>query len=285
MNEVKTSIKAPLLALFTGILALSIAVMFGSAKTACADDTQAQVVTSWQIGSPTPSDVVATLYDDGTLVFSGSGDTKNYSSSSRPDWHESHRADIKSVVFEEGVTPDNLSYYFGACTNLSSLNRIPDSVTNMAYAFQGCSSLVSIPNFPASLTNLTSTFASCRSLSSVPEIPEGTTLMGNTFSMCTALKSAPYIPSTVTNLNNAFTRCKGLTVIPKGWGIPEELGSNRALFIFAIKDGMDAPYGKNNKLKTYCDPSDYERLSANPRLTWDAWNRELISGYPDASDN
>lgn len=338
MDKIKTNMNALLYALLAGALALLIAAIIMPAKIAYAEDVEAQVVTSWQIGSPTPSNVVATLYDDGSLIIAGSGDTKNYTYYSKPVWYENHRFDIKKVVFEDGVTPDNLTYYFYCCMNLSSINRIPETVTNMSYTFAGinnldtkvneylydlkdipelpagltnmtytfqnchgledapvipdsvtnmsgtfmnCTSLVNVPNLPANLTNMSNTFASCHCLASVPEIPEGVTLMGNTFGMCSALKSAVYIPSTVINMNNTFQRCTNLTIIPKGWSIPEGLASNRTMYTLAIKEGMDAPYGKNNKLKTYCDPSDYERLSTDPRLTWDAWNRELISGYPD----
>ena len=338
MNETRTNAGSLLLAFFASAIALLIAVVVVPGKIAYAEDAEAQVVASWQIGSPTPSNVIATLYDDGSLIIAGSGDTKNYTYYSKPVWYENHRFDIKKVVFEDGVTPDNLMYYFYCCMNLSSINRIPETVTNMSYTFAGtnnldtkvneylnelkdipelpagltnmnytfqncrglekspiipdsvttmtgtfmnCTSLVSVPNLPANLTNMSSTFASCHCLESVPEIPEGVTLMGNTFGMCSALKSAVYIPSTVINMNNTFQRCTNLTIIPKGWSIPEGLASNRTMYTLAIKEGMDAPYGKNNKLKTYCDPSDYERLSTDPRLTWDTWNRELISGYPD----
>lgn len=340
MNEVKTSAKALLLSFFVGAIALLIAVMVVPVKAAYADDAEAQVVTSWQIGSPTPSDVVATLFDDGTLVFSGSGDTKDYTYASKPAWYENYRHDIKHVIFEEGVAPNNLSYYFYQCMYLQSVNCIPDTVTNMSYTFAGnrnldtkedeylydlkeipplpsgltnvnntflncrglevapvlpdgissmqgtfmnCTSLVMVPNLPANLKNMSNAFNGCHNLSSIPEVPEGVTMMGGTFMMCFALESPTNIPSGVTVLNNTFYRCKGMTIIPKGWSIPDSITKTHNMF--AIMEGMDAPYGKNNKLKTYCDPSDYERLSTDPRLTWDAWNRELISGYPEASNN
>lgn len=84
--------------------------------------------------------VTWTLDDNGTLTISGTGDMKDYFSSSSPFYNNSN---IKSVIIENGVT--NIGdYAFYYCGGLESVN-IPDSVTSIgSLAFIGCSKLDSV---------------------------------------------------------------------------------------------------------------------------------------------
>lgn len=188
--------------------------------------------------------------------------------------------DLKEIPpLPSGLT--NVNSTFLNCRGLEVAPVLPDGITAMSSTFMNCTSLVTAPNLPANLKSMSNAFNGCDNLSNVPEIPEGVTSMGGSFSGCFSLKSPTNISSGVINLNNTFFNCAGMIIIPRGWTIPDDL--TRTHNMFSILEG--AEYGKDNKLKTYCDLSDYERLSTDSRLTWDAWNRELISGYPDASNN
>ena len=99
-----------------------------------------------------------TLYTDGTLVISGTGDMWNYDWENSPDWLRFYGDKVKSLVIREGVTSvgncafPNGWYYFAAETLYlpSTLKRIG----NMA--FPGCFSRnegMTI-SFPAALTEI-----------------------------------------------------------------------------------------------------------------------------------
>ncbi|MGI6217989.1 MAG: leucine-rich repeat protein, partial [Coriobacteriales bacterium] len=131
------------------------------------------VVESWNIGSPTETDVVATLYEDGTLAITGTGDAKSYSvygNEENAPW-ASYRSSIKTVTFDDTVAPTSLNGYFYNCTNLTTVENIPSSVTSMEYTFQSCTSLVDAPTLPDSVTDLQYTFEYCSSLKNVSSIP------------------------------------------------------------------------------------------------------------------
>ncbi len=174
----------------------------------------AQVEESWEVGSPTASDVTATLYGDGSLVFSGTGDTCSYThmSPDRSPWYNNSL--VKSVRFESGVEPSDLNYYFYRCTNLVQIASIPESVTSLEGTFYGCSSLEAAPVIPAGVTSLTSTFDDCSSLKEAPVIPAGVTEIRLTFAGCTSLSKAPVIPDSVTNMFGTFVGCTSLEAAP-----------------------------------------------------------------------
>ena len=179
------------------------------------------------------------LTEDGTLTISGSGEMKNYSSSSVAPWY-SNRTKILSAVVEPGVTsvgdyafyaclklasvslPGDVksigSYAFQNCTKLTAA-EIPDGVTSIDYqTFYGCSSLTSV-TVPDSVTSIgNEAFSGCSSLTSVT-IPEGvTSIGGSAFSGCSSLTSVT-IPESVTSIKwGTFYGCSGLTsvTIPKG---------------------------------------------------------------------
>lgn len=92
---------------------------------------------SWCIGYPVASDVKATL-KDGVLTFSGTGGTAIQEE--LPKWY-SRRKSIKKVVFEDGVMPIKMDYWFEGCVNLVSVNYIPKSVKSMNGTFRNCRSL------------------------------------------------------------------------------------------------------------------------------------------------
>ena len=210
----------------------------GETETTVEDETLA-VLPSIAHGTCGYNLITWVLTEDGTLTISGSGNMKDYSSSSVAPWY-SNRTKILSVVVEPGVESVG-NYAFYACLKLASVSlpggvksvgqsafqdcakltavEIPEGVTSIGYrAFYGCSGLTSV-TIPEGVTSIgSSAFSGCRSLTSVT-IPEGVTSIGNsTFSSCRSLTSVT-IPESVTSIDgNAFSGCSSLTsvTIPEG---------------------------------------------------------------------
>ena len=183
-----------------------------------------------------------TLYDDGTLVISGTGDMDNYTSDyingafiTTAPWY-SNRSKIKTVTIENGVTSIGENA-FNNCSCLASVT-IPNSVTSIDwYAFEGCTDLASV-KIPDSVTSIGySAFEGCTGLASVT-IPGGVTSIGNyAFEGCTDLASVT-IGSGVTSIGEeAFRNCTSLSdiyyngteqqwnAITKGSGWDKDAGS------------------------------------------------------------
>ena len=173
----------------------------GETETTVEDETLA-VLPSIAHGTCGYNLITWVLTEDGTLTISGSGNMKDYSSSSVAPWY-SNRTKILSVVVEPGVESVG-NYAFYACLKLASVSlpggvksvgqsafqdcakltavEIPEGVTSIGYrAFYGCSGLTSV-TIPEGVTSIgSSAFSGCRSLTSVT-IPEGVTSIDyNTF--------------------------------------------------------------------------------------------------------
>ena len=217
--------------------------------------------------------------------------------------------EITAVEWGEGVAPTSLGFWFRGCSNLTSVT-IPESVTGLRSTFWGCAALTEIPAFsddvtelsgafagtgitkapaiPAGVTDLGSAFEDCASLTEAPVIPEGVTSLYRTFENCTSLVKAPAIPESVTGMygtfwgctslaeaplipvgveifNNTFFRCPSLTQLPAGFEFPPDTQTSGVFWV-------GSPYTADNLLVTYCDPADYEALSA---YDWAADHREL----------
>ena len=173
---------------------------------------------TWNIGTPNAADVQAVLYEEGDLVFRGSGNTKVFSSGTNVPWY-SNRAQVKTVSIENTVRPTRMAYWFYGCSNLIDAPEIPVSVTNMNRTFEGCSNLKGAPIIPKCVTSMYATFSGCSSLTEAPVIPVGVTNMQSTFYKCSNLTETPVIPESVTNMYQTFLGCEELTeapVIPKG---------------------------------------------------------------------
>ncbi len=77
-----------------------------------------------------------TLYADGELVISGTGDMTNWSSSSDAPWY-SMREKIKSITVESGVTSIG-KYAFYNCSQVSKVTIADTVLTINAYGFYNC---------------------------------------------------------------------------------------------------------------------------------------------------
>lgn len=149
--------------------------------------SQKTVVATYEVGSENASDVIATLYDDGSMVISGTGAMADYSSSaskSAPWNQDGNISKITSIEVQNGVTAIG-NYAFRNCTAVTSIT-LAESVTTIGmYSFHTCTSLKSV-YLPNSLTSLgTRAFQHCTSLESI-NIPTKITTSPNCWFMeCT----------------------------------------------------------------------------------------------------
>ena len=151
------------------------------------------------------------LYDDGELVFSGSGKMTEMKSQAGIPW-AGYRDQILRATVESGITSIGRTAFYG-CSRLSSVS-IPASVTEIgAYAFSGCASLseITIPDAVQEIGY--NAFENCSSLRSVV-LPAGLeSLYDNTFHNCTSLTSV-ILPASIESFgysSGAFIGCPGLT--------------------------------------------------------------------------
>ena len=154
--------------------------------------------------------VTWTLDDEGTLIISGTGATKDYQTNDRSPFD--HNTDIKKAVIESGVT--SIGYgLFLYCSNLTEVS-IPNSVTSIGTAvFYQCTSLKNI-TIPNSVTSIgTDAFGYCTSLTSIT-IPNSVTSIGDfTFEYCTNLKNITISNSLTSIGTDAFGYCTSLTSV------------------------------------------------------------------------
>ncbi|MEI3231340.1 MAG: hypothetical protein V8S24_09015 [Gordonibacter pamelaeae] len=84
---------------------------------------------AWPIGLNEAAAVVAELWDDGTFVVDGAGDTLAFESADEVPWLADGVAnDIKRVVFADAVEPSSLAHWFEGCANLEEVANVPAGV-------------------------------------------------------------------------------------------------------------------------------------------------------------
>lgn len=132
------------------------------------------------------SNLTWTLYEDGELNISGSGEMR-YSNSS--PWYN-YRGVISALTVEEGMTTIKSNAFYG-CTALTSVS-LPNSLAEIGtYAFSGCSSLASI-TLPAGLERIEyNAFYECSSLNSA-YLPASLRYVGSDVFYCCNLNSIYY---------------------------------------------------------------------------------------------
>ena len=184
-----------------------------------------------------PFDVpTAALYDDGSMVFYGVGESKDTSKTiinTYTGWDNTYlidfntpwyddRLNIKTVSFVGNVKPISTAYWFDGCKNLTSINFTnlnTSNVTDMSNMFNWCNSLTSLDlsNFNTSnVTNMNWMFCNCNSLKSLDLSSFNTsnvTNMSNMFCFCRSLTSldlSNFNTSKVTDMSSMFNWCDSL---------------------------------------------------------------------------
>lgn len=175
---------------------------------------------TYKLGATDENAVIATLSADGVLTITGTGNTKAFSSVSNVPWYtDGNYLKIKQVVFENGVTPTNLNYWFKDCVALEdvNLNLVNSNITSMVSTFEGCVALEEAPSLEncSKLTSLNSAFKDCVSLTTAPNLTGITnvTNLNSTFEGCVSLTTVPDISSMtkVTTMQRTFKDCHNLT--------------------------------------------------------------------------
>lgn len=141
---------------------------------------------SWFIGSPDIHSAVATIESDGTFRVTGSGDVQRFVSESLIPWRD-FRKDIKRVCFDTEIRPSSISNWFYGCTELTTVDELPDCIEDMSISFCRCSALRDMPPMPAALRDMDEAFLGCTSLETFPEIPANVIYTVDTFVDCCAL--------------------------------------------------------------------------------------------------
>ena len=163
-----------------------------------------------------------TLYEDGTLNISGTGEMRGYNAYSIKS-PACDNSNIKNVVIEDGITSiGSFAFYGCSLTNI----RIPGSVTSIGNcAIEDCMSLTSV-TIPGSVSSIGEyAFRDCRNLTDATILDGVTSIENRAFWGCSSLTSVT-IPNSVTNIGeSAFWNCNKLTsvTIPDGVTSIEDL--------------------------------------------------------------
>lgn len=101
----------------------------------------------WPIGLDEAVAVVAELWDDGTFVVDGAGDTLAFEGADEVPWLADGVADdIKRVVFADAVEPSSLAHWFEGCANLEEVANVPADAKDLTRVFFDCPKLVELPD-------------------------------------------------------------------------------------------------------------------------------------------
>lgn len=102
---------------------------------------------AWAIGAEEASSVVAELWDDGTFVVDGAGETVAFDDVEDVPWLAAGVADdIERVIFADKVEASSLAHWFEGCSNLREVANVPADVEDMTRAFYDCPKLVELPD-------------------------------------------------------------------------------------------------------------------------------------------
>ena len=250
------------------------------------------VVKSWNIGATNgttdydpnansgagngTSDVVATLYSDGELAVTGSGDTVVFGDATsgtgayKTPWNlDGKTKDVKSATIASGVTPTNMGHWYEGCA-ITAAPAIPSNVEDMDSTFQGCDSLTTAPDISGctQLTNMYETFDGCTALTTAPTIPSSVTDMTSTFSSCIALTGTMLIKTNTTNYNGCFA----FVAINSGTNLKVNYTSTSESFVNAIIStcGPSGTFSRGNITKAFTSVTIADQTASSGTATFTA---------------
>lgn len=192
----------------------------------------------WYCGTPNDTDLTATVYSNGELHFSGTGDLMTFAII---PWQEENYH-IKSITFDEGVEITSLNDLFTELEELEYVGEIPPTVKYMnntfsgcislkktaewsqsqclediSYAYDGCTSLKEASALPVSVRESRYTYRNCVKLSKAPNMSQPVNIrsMEGMYMGCSCLSSIDCIPPNVTDMTGAFEECINLRSMPE----------------------------------------------------------------------
>lgn len=121
---------------------------------------------------------------------------------------EVHAAGIPfTVTFSTSQNPNFNTYRAGFINNttIKHVSGLAATAVSMANCFQGCTNLISVDRIPDSFSAMQSCFSDCTNLVNAPSIPNSVTNMSYAFQNCTNLVGDIYIYSNqIMNAVNCF---------------------------------------------------------------------------------
>jgi hypothetical protein len=105
---------------------------------------------------------------------------------------------------------------FAFCTNLKTVNGLPDNIVKCTNMFRNCTSLESVDNIPSECLDMTKMFYGCTSLQTTGQLPENVISMYYSFYDCESLNPdfSYDVPNTVKNMICAFRSCSSMEKTP-----------------------------------------------------------------------
>lgn len=157
-------------------------------------------ITRFSCGSPQIDSVQAVLYSNGEMCFEGQGDIAKYDEYNYPwleyladDENDIETYPIRSISFEDTITPTNIDTLFFNISTLEYCDAIPKTVESMECTFSGCVALKEGADWSqcTNLYNIRNAYSDCTSLIYAPSIPETVIYSDYAFANCDSLENAP----------------------------------------------------------------------------------------------
>ena len=192
-------------------------------------------VVEYSIGYPVQEDVKAKVYANGDLHFTGIGDTLDFRQGNMP-WA---KEEYTYVIFDDGVAPTNIDYWFQGNTALTGCLNLPKSIESMCYTFSACTALETTPEYfqctelrimigcfekctsiktadilPVSLISTESAFYGCSSLLHGADMSKTSQLsdISKMFYGCTNMIDVPELPDSVKKMESTFYGCSNIRI-------------------------------------------------------------------------
>lgn len=226
------------------------------------------VVAEIECGKPNLKDVKATVYDNGELAFTGTGDILSYNNNSYP-WLSFDGIDknpITSITFEDTVKPIYMDGYFRELRELEYVENIPDSVESLEGTFSGCIALKTAPDLEhcKNLLNMSSCFEGCTAMVNPPSIPASVRNLDSCFKNCTELKEGTDV-SHATGVKTAIRLYSGCSTLNKA-ELPPQVKNIDAAFenCINIKKAPTIPDTVESMANTFQNNASLVEASAIP---------------------
>lgn len=188
----------------------------GFSTTVIVQITRESIYTQ-NIGYPNETDAVITLYKNGDLEFTGSGEIINFSKNL--PWKD---LQYTHVYIDEGLKIENMDNWFTGNEKLVYCSDIPKTVKTARNTFKGCKKLESTPGYfqCSNLKIVDYMFSGCEALKEADIIPVNVTSAKYAFENCVSLQ-APISLNKTSNLQDASGIYSGCTSLREATAIPE----------------------------------------------------------------